>query len=132
MVCIISKMPNIKKISIREVKFGNNCTIIEPVNLYECELGDNVFVGPFVEITKGVKIGNSTRISSHSFVCELVSIGKNCFIGANSLVTKDLSHNKVCIKSDTEIFKLNSKDFKRYIFKNSGASGVAQNLSKPG
>ena len=90
MVCIISKMPNIKKISIREVKFGNNCTIIEPVNLYECELGDNVFVGPFVEITKGVKIGNNTRISSHSCLCELVTIGNNCFISHGVMFTNDL------------------------------------------
>ena len=41
---------------IRDVTFGKNCTVIEPANLYECTLGDNVFVGPFVEITKGVKI----------------------------------------------------------------------------
>ena len=47
-------MPNLKKINIRDVKFGENCTVIEPSNLYECELGNNVFVGPFVEITKGV------------------------------------------------------------------------------
>ena len=57
------------KSEIRDVKFGENCTIIEPSNLYECILGKNVFVGPFVEITKGVKIGDNTRISSHSFVC---------------------------------------------------------------
>ena len=83
-------MPNVKKISIREVKFGKNCTIIEPSNLYECELGDNVFVGPFVEITKGVKIGNNTRISSHSFLCELVEIGNDCFISHGVMFTNDL------------------------------------------
>ena len=72
-------MPIISKNQIREVKFGENCKIVEPVNLYECNLGNNVFVGPFVEITKGVTIGDHTRISSHSFLCELVSIGKNCW-----------------------------------------------------
>ena len=59
-------MTDFKKITIRDVKFGKNCRIIEPSNLYECELGNNVFVGPFVEITKGVRIDDNTRISSHS------------------------------------------------------------------
>jgi len=78
------------KINIRNVKFGKKCKIVNPVNLYECELGNNVFVGPFVEITKGVKIGNDTRISSHSFICELVTIGNNCFIGHGVMFTNDL------------------------------------------
>jgi len=75
---------------IIDVKFGKNCSVIEPVNLYGCELGNNVFIGPFVEITKGVKIGDNTRISSHSFVCELVTIGKNCFISHGVMFTNDL------------------------------------------
>ena len=78
------------KSNIRDIKSGKNCTIIEPSNLYECELGDNVFVGPFVEITKGVKIGDNTRVSSHSFICSLVTIGKNCFIGHGVMFTNDL------------------------------------------
>jgi len=83
-------MPNIKKNLIIDVKFGKNCSVIEPVNLYGCELGNNVFIGPFVEITKGVKIGDNTRISSHSFICELVTIGKNCFISHGVMFTNDL------------------------------------------
>ena len=79
----------IKKNIIRDIKKGKNCKIIEPVNLYECVLGNNVFIGPFVEITKGVKIGDNTRISSHSFICELVNIGKNCFIGHGVMFTND-------------------------------------------
>ena len=47
--------PTVLKSKIRDVKFGTNCKIVEPSNLYECQLGNNVFVGPFVEITKGVK-----------------------------------------------------------------------------
>lgn len=86
-------MPNIKKSIIKNVKFGKNCTIIDPVNLYDCELGDNVFVGPFVEIQKGSKIGSNTRISSHSFICELVTIGKNCFIGHGVMFTNYLFKN---------------------------------------
>ena len=68
--------PLINKSQIRNVNFGKDCKVIEPVNLYECNLGNNVFIGPFVEITKGVTIGDNTKISSHSFVCELVSIDK--------------------------------------------------------
>lgn len=81
-----------KKINYKifKVIHGKNCKIINPVNMYECKLGDNVFVGPFVEIQKNVKIGNNTRISSHSFICELVEIGKNCFIGHGVNFTNDL------------------------------------------
>jgi acetyltransferase-like isoleucine patch superfamily enzyme len=78
---------------IRKVISGKNCRIIHPVNLYECELGNNVFVGPFVEITKGVKIGDNTKISSHSFICELVTIGDNCFIGHGVMFTNDKFKN---------------------------------------
>ena len=91
------------KINIRNVKFGKKCKIVNPVNLYECELGNNVFVGPFVEITKGVKIGNDTRISSHSFICELVTIGNNCFIGHGVMFTNDLFKNGK-IKNDIRNF----------------------------
>lgn len=83
-------MPQILKSQIRDIKHGKNFKVVEPVNLYECKFGDNIFVGPFVEITKGVIIGDNTRISSHSFVCELVSIGKNCFIGHGVMFTNDL------------------------------------------
>jgi acetyltransferase-like isoleucine patch superfamily enzyme len=75
------------------VVFGKRCEIIEPVNLYGCKIGNDVFVGPFVEITKGVEIGNSTRISSHSFVCELVKIGNKCFIGHGVMFTNDTFSN---------------------------------------
>ena len=69
-----------KTVSLRDIKVGENVEIIEPCNLYECELGEGCFVGPFVEIQKGVKVGHSTRIQSHAFICELVTIGNNCFI----------------------------------------------------
>jgi acetyltransferase-like isoleucine patch superfamily enzyme len=75
---------------IRDVKFGSGVTIVEPVNAYECELGDGVFVGPFVEIQKGVVIGNRTRIQSHTFICELVTIGEDCFIAHGVMFTNDL------------------------------------------
>ena len=75
---------------IRDVKAGGNVVIIKPSNLYECILEDNVFVGPFCEIQKGVKIGANTRVQSHTFICELVTIGKNCFIGHGVMFVNDL------------------------------------------
>ena len=79
-----------KKVSIKNVKFGNNVEIVEPVNLYECEIGNNCFIGPYVEIQKKVIIGNNTRVSSHSFICELVEIGDNCFISHGVMFVNDL------------------------------------------
>ena len=67
--------------SIRNVKFGDGVKIINPVNLYECVVKDFVKIGPFVEIQKNVIIGENSKIQSHTFICELVTIGKNCFIG---------------------------------------------------
>ena len=75
--------------SVRDVKVGEGVTIIEPCNLYECILGSGVFVGPFCEIQKGVKVGPGTRIQSHSFVCELVTIGEDCFVGHGVMFVND-------------------------------------------
>lgn len=74
---------------IRDVVFGNNVKIVEPCNLYECSIGDNSFVGPFTEIAKAV-IGKNCKIQSHSFICELVTIGDDCFIGHGVMFTNDL------------------------------------------
>ena len=73
------------------VKLGNNVKIPYPnlVNLYGCEIGDEVFIGPFVEIQKGAKIGARTRISSHSFICEGVNIGQDCFIAHGVMFIND-------------------------------------------
>ncbi len=81
--------PKIKHISIKDVKFGDDVIIIEPVNIYQCEISDNCFIGPFTEIQKGVKIGKNTRIQSHSFICELVEIGDNCFISHGAMFIND-------------------------------------------
>lgn len=79
----------IKEIDVRAVTTGKNVVIMQPSNLYECRLGDDCFVGPFVEIQKGVVIGNNCRIQSHSFICELVSIGDDCFIGHGVMFIND-------------------------------------------
>ncbi|VVS98464.1 UDP-3-O-(3-hydroxymyristoyl)glucosamine N-acyltransferase [Sphingomonas sp. EC-HK361] len=75
--------------SVRDVAAGEGVTIVEPSNLYECTLGDGVFVGPFCEVQKGVVIGARTRVQSHSFVCELVTIGEDCFIGHGVMFVND-------------------------------------------
>jgi acetyltransferase-like isoleucine patch superfamily enzyme len=81
--------PIIYKSQIRNVKFGDNVKVIEPSNIYESEIGNNCFIGPFVEIQKGVMIGNDTKIQSHAFICELVSIGDNCFISHGAMFIND-------------------------------------------
>lgn len=60
------------------------------VNIYGCQLGDGVFVGPFVEIQKNSVIGDNTRISSHSFICEGVEIGDDCFVGHGVMFVNDI------------------------------------------
>jgi len=75
---------------IEDVVFGENVTIVEPVNLYGCEIGEGSFVGPFVEIQRSVKVGCRCKIQSHSFICELVEIGEECFIGHGVMFINDL------------------------------------------
>lgn len=77
------------KSGIVDVEFGENVTVVEPVNIYGCKLDDDVFVGPFVEIQRDVTIGKRTRIQSHAFVCELVSIGEGCFISHGAMFIND-------------------------------------------
>jgi acetyltransferase-like isoleucine patch superfamily enzyme len=82
--------PTIKESQIINVNFGKDVTIIKPVNLYGCSIGDNTFVGPFVEIQKNVKIGKNCRIQSHTFICELVEVGDDCFISHGVMFVNDL------------------------------------------
>ncbi|MBE8564351.1 acyltransferase [Vibrio sp. OPT20] len=79
-----------KRSLIRDIIFGDNLKIVEPVNIYGCRFGDDVFVGPFVEIQKDVYIGSRSKIQSHSFICELVKIGESCFIGHGVMFINDL------------------------------------------
>lgn len=81
--------PNLRSAGIVDVTFGNDVTVVEPVNLYGCALGDNCFVGPFVEIQRGVRIGSRCRIQSHAFICELVEIGDDCFISHGAMFIND-------------------------------------------
>ncbi|EGN74614.1 serine acetyltransferase [Idiomarina sp. A28L] len=98
--------PNLKSVSIRDdVVFGENVTVVQPVNLYGCEIGDRAFIGPFVEIQKEVKIGQRTRVQSHVFVCELVSIGDDCFIGHGVMFINDIFAKGGPARGDTMLWK---------------------------
>ncbi|MEG3637855.1 acyltransferase [Magnetococcus sp. PR-3] len=79
-----------KQVGIKDVVFGDQVVVIEPANLYGCHIGDHSFVGPFVEIQKGVTIGKRCRVQSHAFICELVSMGDDCFISHGAMFVNDL------------------------------------------
>ena len=81
--------PSLLDSGIKGVVFGERVTVVNPVNLYGCILGDDVKIGPFVEIQKSVEIGERTKIQSHSFVCELVEIGADCFVGHGVMFIND-------------------------------------------
>jgi acetyltransferase-like isoleucine patch superfamily enzyme len=81
--------PIIIKIAIKDSSFGKNVKVVEPVNIYGSIIGDNCFIGPFVEIQKNTKIGSNTKIQSHSFICEYVTIGSNCFISHGVMFIND-------------------------------------------
>ena len=81
--------PEILSVGIKNCTFGVGVKVVEPANLYGCCIGDNCFIGPFVEIQSGVKIGSGCRIQSHAFICDLVSIGNDCFISHGAMFIND-------------------------------------------
>jgi acetyltransferase-like isoleucine patch superfamily enzyme len=83
-------VPILLKAAIRDVDFGDNVKVVEPVNIYGCKIGNNTFIGPFTEIQKDVVIGEGCKVQSHAFICELVTIGNNCFIGHGVMFINDL------------------------------------------
>ena len=72
-----------------DVKLGKGVRVFAFTNLYGCEIGDDVKVGTFVEIQKGAKIGHRCKISSHSFICEGVTLEDDVFIGHNVTFIND-------------------------------------------
>lgn len=83
-------MHSFRQVAVSNVIRGENVVIYEPANLYDCTLGDNVFVGPFVEIQGNSWIGDGTKIQSHTFICEYVTIGRHCFIGHGVMFANDM------------------------------------------
>ncbi|MEN0616186.1 MULTISPECIES: acyltransferase [Klebsiella] len=83
-------MHTFRETAIRNVTSGENVVIYQPANLYDCTLGDNVFVGPFVEIQGHTHIGRDSKIQSHTFICEYVTIGERCFIGHGVMFANDM------------------------------------------
>lgn len=78
-----------KGVGIVDVHFGADVTVVEPVNLYGCSIGDGSFIGPFVEIQRGAKIGSGCKVQSHAFICDLVTIGNDCFISHGAKFVND-------------------------------------------
>lgn len=72
-----------------DVKLGKGVRLFAFVNIYGCEIGDNTKIGTFVEIQKGAKIGANCKISSHTFICEGVTIEDDVFIGHNVTFIND-------------------------------------------
>ncbi|HXI69254.1 MAG TPA: acyltransferase [Verrucomicrobiae bacterium] len=138
--------PRLKKAGIVDVTFGENVTVVEPVNLYGCTIGDGTFVGPFVEIQRGAVIGRRCKIQSHAFVCDLVTIGDDCVISHGVMFINDLFKtggpannnrdlwaatkigNHVSLGTNSTILAVNICD---YVVIGAG-SVVTRNITKPG
>ncbi len=97
--------PTIYKSQIKDVIFGENVKVVEPLNIYGCEIGNNTFIGPFVEIQKDVKIGKNCKVQSHSFICELVTIGDNTVIAHGVMFINDLFANGGPANGDKYLWK---------------------------
>lgn len=82
--------PELRRAAVVNVTCGRNVVVVEPANVYGCVLEDDVFVGPFVEIQKDVTVGARTRVQSHAFICELVTIGEDCFVSHGVMFVNDL------------------------------------------
>ena len=91
---------------IVNVQFGINVKLVKPVNLYGCKIGDDCFIGPFVEIQKDVIIGNRCKIQSHAFICELVTIGNDCFISHGAKFVNDTFTKGGPASGDKSLWKI--------------------------
>jgi acetyltransferase-like isoleucine patch superfamily enzyme len=72
-----------------DVKLGDNVRLSKFINLYGCEIGERTVIGAFVEIQKNAKVGQNCKISSHTFVCEGVTIEDNVFVGHGVVFIND-------------------------------------------
>ena len=97
--------PTIYRSQIKNVSFGENVKITSPSNLYDCSIGDNTSIGPFVEIQKGVRIGSNCKIQSHAFICELVTIGDHTVISHGVMFINDLFATGGPANGDKKLWK---------------------------
>jgi acetyltransferase-like isoleucine patch superfamily enzyme len=97
--------PKLLSVGVVNVKFGERVKVVQPANVYGCEIGDDCFIGPFVEIQKDVRIGARCKVQSHAFVCELVSIGDDCFIGHGVMFVNDLFQTGGPARGDKTLWK---------------------------
>ena len=81
--------PKVLESGIVNVAFGIDVKVVQPVNIYGCAIGDGTFIGPFVEIQKDVKIGRRCKVQSHAFICEMVTIGDDCFVSHGAMFIND-------------------------------------------
>ena len=138
--------PVIHRTSIKDVIFGENVKVLEPVNIYGCTIGNNCFIGPFVEIQKSVVIGNDSKIQSHSFICELVTIGNDCVVAHGVMFINDLFSSGGPARGDKNKWKQTTIGNHVYIGSNAtilpvticdnvvigAGSVVTKNITKPG
>ena len=138
--------PVILHSGIKDVVFGENVKVVEPVNLYGCSIGNNCFIGPFTEIQKTVVIGNDTKVQSHTFICEQVNIGDDCFIGHGTMFINDVFSSGGPARGDKTKWKHTHIGNRVYISSNAtilpvtvcddvviGAGAVVKkNITKPG
>jgi acetyltransferase-like isoleucine patch superfamily enzyme len=97
--------PTVKESGIHDVVFGEGVVVHQPVNLYGCHLGDGVMIGPFVEIQRGVRVGARSRIQSHAFLCEGVTIGADCFISHGVMFINDKFERGGPARGDKSLWK---------------------------
>ena len=90
---------------IKNITFGKNIKIVKPCNIYGAKFGNDIFVGPFCEIQSEVTIGDRTRIQSHSFICSLVDIGADCFIGHGVVFINDKFSEGGPARGDKNLWK---------------------------
>lgn len=100
--------PTLSEVAITNVILGQHVKIVAPVNIYGCSIGDDTFIGPFVEIQKDVSIGKRCKIQSHSFVCELVTIGDDCVVAHGVMFINDLFATGGPAKGNKDLWKSTS------------------------
>lgn len=104
-----------------DVKLGKNVKLAKFINLYGCTIGDDTKIGAFVEVQKKAVIGKRCKISSHTFICEGVAIGDNCFIGHSVVFINDNFPRAVNARGELE----SSDDWKGRFAKTKVGKNVA-------